>query len=241
MKFDMTQPAPTRDDLAAAYREADAVLTRIRQRKRLHVATLIALTLAILILIGIFNGLDGIAVEKATLAVAVVVFAAVAVAVAEVAAGAEVAVGVVAEVAAGVAAVAEVAAVAGAVFAAVAGAEVAAVVGAVVVFMAGSTINRWIMAPREQAQETLSALVELNASTHPDACIDLGAWAAADDAIRAYLAQVAAMGRMPVMGEYQASKAWMAQRCPRQSKQAKLEQARAACSTLFAAAGGKDL
>ena len=198
-------------------------------------------------MIGIFNGLDGIAVDKATLAVAVVVVAAVAVAlagaVAEVAAvagaGAELVAGAV--VVAGIVVVAVAGSAAGVEAEAVAYFVVVAAAGSAVGIVAGSTINRWIMVPREQAQETLSALVELNASTHPDACIDLGAWAEADDAIRAYLAQVAAMERMPVMGEYQASKAWMAQRCPRQSKQAKLEQARAACSTLFAAAGGKDL
>ena len=48
----------------------------------------------------------------------------------------------------------------------------------------------------------------------------------ADETVRAYLLQLAALGRKPVVAEYDAAKAWIEGRGARMSEQGKIEQAR---------------
>lgn len=77
----------------------------------------------------------------------------------------------------------------------------------------------------------------IDAEKTADACIALDRCAQEDATVRSYLLQVSAMGRAPVIGEYRAAKAWVANqaardahRVVREAELAKIAQARAVCA-----------
>lgn len=131
--------------------------------------------------------------------------------------------------AAGAVAVMVAAAGAGAVAGAVMGVGVGVVAGVVVVY------DLWIDTPRNRANATLGSLVELEASTLPEQCIQFMDWVEADEMVRAYQHQLAALGRKPVVAEFEAAKTWVEGSALRTVENERIEKARQACAKMAAA------
>lgn len=71
-------------------------------------------------------------------------------------------------------------------------------------------MSRWVIKPGALANEDLAALVEMEPSTLPNQCIQLMAWGDTHDVVQDYQQQLAAMGRHPVVGEYNAVRLYVA-------------------------------
>lgn len=106
-------------------------------------------------------------------------------------------------------------------------------VGGGALVVAGALFHdNWIVDTRAAAQSLLSDLVELEYSDLPDECEDFVRMCEADSDVRAYQHQLAAMGRKPVLAEYNAAKLWVERSEHRLSAQEKSERARVACDRL---------
>ncbi len=86
----------------------------------------------------------------------------------------------------------------------------ALVIGASLVFAAVLIRRkRRLDAQREDDEAQLKALEPLEMETNLYRCLDLLEWAARDTSVQTYLYQLAAIGRVPVYGEWRAARDWI--------------------------------
>lgn len=71
--------------------------------------------------------------------------------------------------------------------------------------------------------------------TNPDECIDFVKMCKEDDVVREFQHRLVTMGRKPVMGEYHAAKAWIADKDARCEEEKKMAEAKRACDLMVKA------
>lgn len=97
------------------------------------------------------------------------------------------------------------------------------------------SMDHWIRRPRTESNAILSNLVELEHSSLPEECIRFAGWCETDETVGAYQRRLAAMGRKPVVGEYEAAKDWIEGAAARATEQEKADRAKQACARLAVA------
>lgn len=94
--------------------------------------------------------------------------------------------------------------------------------------------DRFIDTPLRHANERLAGLVELNAISQPDTCLEYMSLVDREETVRAYQRQIAVMGRMPVVAEYEAVKAWVEANKNHRAEYELKERAKQACEQMRA-------
>jgi hypothetical protein len=117
---------------------------------------------------------------------------------------------------------------AGAVLFAGAAAATGAFAGAIV----AAIFNKFIVTPLQHVEEELASLVELEASEYGEQCIQYIEWCEKDSILSVYQNQIVALGRKPVLKEYDAAKNWIDSSAQRASVDELQEKARVACSRM---------
>lgn len=116
------------------------------------------------------------------------------------------------------------------------GAGMAVFISAGLVTITFAILNdRWIMKPESEANMVLNDLVELEASSMPEQCIEFMQLVDGYEEVKAYQHKLATMGRKPVVAEYEAAQLWVAEADKRQAEQETRDLAREACDRM---AGG---
>lgn len=94
--------------------------------------------------------------------------------------------------------------------------------------------GRFIGTPLRHANERLVGLVELDAISQPATCLEYMSLVEREETVRAYQRQIAAMGRMPVVAEYDAVKAWVEVNENHRAENELKERAKQACEKMRA-------